>query len=171
MVRLPEGVAERAALFQSLLGEGRMLLVMFDAGIAGVRAPPNLRGATVFSYAMNLPMPMSNLRVDPEGIAATLWFSGKRNGTFDTFVPWSAVRAMRCADASAENSRNLRSHSRRAGVLAGASLVGALTLFPVAVISELPGIKIAFGFVAALFALHAVGSAVRALRLRARGSR
>ena len=148
-----------------------MLHVMFDAGAAGVRAPSNIRGTTVFSYALNLPMPMSNLRVDQEGVAATLWFSGKRNGTFDTFVPWSAVRGMRSVDASAEISRMIRSHSRRAGVLAGASLAGGFAFFLVAMMAELPGIKIAFGFVAALFTLQALGSAVGALRLRARSSR
>jgi stringent starvation protein B len=75
--------------FLALLQEGWTSLHL-DARRDGVVVPPHLKGEAhlVLQYGNDLPIPITDLTVDEEGVRATLSFSRTPQ---QTIVPWSAV--------------------------------------------------------------------------------
>lgn len=68
-------------------------LVHFDPRHPGVDVPPHLRGvpAQALRYGINMPNPIPDLRLEADGIRATLSFATVPTATF---IPWDAVFAM-----------------------------------------------------------------------------
>lgn len=79
-------------LARRLLGEGRPIRMVVDASHGRVVLPTSVRasGHVVLTYGPGLAPPIPDLRIDDEGISATLSFAGVRCATF---VPWAAIRA------------------------------------------------------------------------------
>jgi stringent starvation protein B len=82
--------------FLSFLGEG-WVSVHLDARRSGVKVPDELAGTRhlVLQYGRSMPIPIPDLRVDEEGVSATLSFS---RVPYQTFIPWSAVYIVACTD-------------------------------------------------------------------------
>lgn len=76
-----------------LLEQANSILVHLDPRIQGVMLPPNYKRQShlVLQYGLNMPIPIHDLQIDDQGIAATLSFN--RSPTW-TFVPWAAIFAV-----------------------------------------------------------------------------
>lgn len=97
-----------AELFTELLSRG-LVQISFDPYDEDCEVPDHLRdgeGLKIFDYGYDLPMPTLDVKVDEEGISATLSFN--RKPTY-TFVPWSAVQGF----ASESGSLALRQRPER----------------------------------------------------------
>jgi stringent starvation protein B len=83
-------------VFLALLREGWTSLHL-DARRAGVIVPPHLRAEPhlVLQYGYDLPIPISDLEIDDDGVRATLSFSKNPQRTV---IPWSAVYVVTCVD-------------------------------------------------------------------------
>ncbi len=80
----------------AFLGEG-WVSVHLDARRKGVKVPPELTDTRhlVLQYGRDMPIPIPDLVVGDEGIAATLSFARTPH---QTFVPWSAIYIVSCTD-------------------------------------------------------------------------
>jgi stringent starvation protein B len=92
----PEERPNKRDAFLSFLGEG-WVSVHLDARRSGVKVPDELAGNRhlVLQYGRSMPIPIPDLRVDEEGVSATLSFS---RVPYQTFIPWSAVYIVACTD-------------------------------------------------------------------------
>jgi stringent starvation protein B len=92
----PEERPTKRDAFLSFLGEG-WVSVHLDARRGGVKVPDELAGNRhlVLQYGRSMPIPIPDLRVDEEGVTATLSFSRVPH---QTFIPWSAVYIVACTD-------------------------------------------------------------------------
>lgn len=83
---------EKRLVLLELLKEA-WVYVHLDPRREGVVLPEFLRDQPrlVLQYGYNMPVPMHDLTIDDQGIAATLSF---RRAPCATFIPWSAVFAM-----------------------------------------------------------------------------
>lgn len=93
----PDERPSKRDAFLAFLGEGGVFLHL-DARRGGVVVPPTFRGEPhlVLQYARNMPIPIPDLEITEDGISATLSFARQPH---QTFVPWSAVYVVACADS------------------------------------------------------------------------
>jgi hypothetical protein len=79
-------------VFEKAMGVGETG-VQINAGAPGVKIPDHIDKTKplVFVYGYNQPRPIPDLKVDDEGISATLVFGIE---WLPTFVPWPAVVAI-----------------------------------------------------------------------------
>ena len=82
--------------FNAFFGEG-WVSIHLDARRDGVKVPDEHTSNRhlVLQYGQNMPIPIPDLRVDDQGITATLSFSRTPHRTF---VPWTAVYIVACND-------------------------------------------------------------------------
>ena len=82
--------------FNAFFGEG-LVSIHLDARREGVDVPDEfaVNRHLVLQYGQNMPIPIPDLKVNDEGITATLSF---RRIPHRTFVPWSAVYIVACND-------------------------------------------------------------------------
>jgi stringent starvation protein B len=82
--------------FNAFFGEG-WVSIHLDARREGVEVPDEfaVNRHLVLQYGQNMPIPIPDLKVDDDGITATLSFSRTPHRTF---VPWSAVYIVACND-------------------------------------------------------------------------
>jgi hypothetical protein len=80
-------------LFEQALALGTNVGVRFIPGAPGVEIPTCADTAepTLFLYGLNMARPIPDLRVEEDGIHATLAFGREEHLTF---VPWTAVAAI-----------------------------------------------------------------------------
>lgn len=77
------------------------LRVQFDTTREGVVVPRHLQGKidVVFEIGLDLPISIPDLKIDEDGISATLSFGGY--GLIPCFVPWAAVFGVSSIDSDA----------------------------------------------------------------------
>jgi stringent starvation protein B len=92
----PDERPSKRDAFNAFFGEG-WVSIHLDARRDGVKVPDDFNGNRhlVLQYGQNMPIPIPDLKVDDEGITATLSFSRTPHRTF---VPWSAVYIVACND-------------------------------------------------------------------------
>lgn len=75
-----------------MLGEGGVVALVIDGKRQGVRVPEDQKTAPlILEYGYSMAIPMPDLKLDDDGVSATLSFN---RSPFATFVPWSAVIAV-----------------------------------------------------------------------------
>ena len=92
----PDERPSKRDAFNAFFGEG-WVSIHLDARREGVDVPDEfaVNRHLVLQYGQNMPIPIPDLKVDDEGITATLSFSRTPHRTF---VPWSAVYIVACND-------------------------------------------------------------------------
>jgi stringent starvation protein B len=92
----PDERPSKRDAFNAFFGEG-WVSIHLDARRDGVKVPEEHTSNRhlVLQYGQNMPIPIPDLRVDDQGITATLSFSRTPHRTF---VPWTAVYIVACND-------------------------------------------------------------------------
>jgi hypothetical protein len=87
---------EKKQVLETLLARGDAYIHL-DPRADGVCVPSHLQrqAALVLVVGLEMPIPIPDLRIDQDGIAATLSFSGRLH---PCFVPWRSVYAIRNMD-------------------------------------------------------------------------
>jgi hypothetical protein len=141
MVRLPDDPVERAALFETFIRERLVVLVLFDANAAGVRAPAHLRGRVIFEYALDAPVVIPDLLANAAGIQATLSFGTVPH---ETFLPWAAVLAIRVLEPGPVWSRRMRRAAcKAAGLIVAGLAIGTATFWATSPVLGIGGLIVA----------------------------
>jgi hypothetical protein len=84
-------------VMNSLIADDNVLLHLDPRREDVVGVPAHLRNSphVALEYGLNMPIPIRDLKIDEQGVAATLSF--QRAPTY-TFVPWAAVYAITIAN-------------------------------------------------------------------------
>ena len=92
----PDERPSKRDAFNAFFGEG-WVSIHLDARREGVKVPEEHTSNRhlVLQYGQNMPIPIPDLKVDDDGITATLSFSRTPHRTF---VPWTAVYIVACND-------------------------------------------------------------------------
>lgn len=81
--------------FETLIETG-LVMAIVDTTVPGARVPSGLQGEVIgLAFGIHLPIPIPDLRITEDGIAATLHFN--RDGYVDCFLPWASVIGLRLA--------------------------------------------------------------------------
>jgi stringent starvation protein B len=92
----PDERPSKRDAFNAFFGEG-WVSIHLDARREGVEVPDEfaVNRHLVLQYGQSMPIPIPDLKVDDDGITATLSFSRTPHRTF---VPWAAVYIVACND-------------------------------------------------------------------------
>jgi stringent starvation protein B len=92
MPETPIGIPPKRDVTRALLLRGSVF-VHLDPRVDGVQVPGSFRQQSqlVLQVGLDLPVPIPDLRIDEEGVHATLSFA---RSPFTCFVPWEAVFAI-----------------------------------------------------------------------------